>query len=156
MPKNFVGVRLDQELLEHLDGIAKANMLSRSQVIRNLLSGSLYDPYQVMQDASREEFSAAFLGYLVSLNPSSGLDVMNLREWLLQNPYSPRAPKRVRAVVAHYCSDLSSKLRDHAKRLEELAGSPALEKEYEEFMSEERERASHKPEEDIENGDQLT
>ena len=152
MPKEFVGVRLDQELLKHLDGIAKANMLSRSQVIRNLLSASNYDPYQVLQDASRGEFSSAFLAHLVSLNPSSGLDVMILREWLIRNPYHSEAHERVRAVVAHSFGDLSSKLRDDAKRLEELAASPSLEKKYEEFMSEERERASHKPEEDIEDG----
>ena len=90
----------------------------------------------------------------MSLSPGAGLDVMILREWLIRNPDHPNAHERIRAIVAHSFGDLSSKLRDDAERLEELAGSPLLEKEYEEFMSEERERASHKPEEDIEDGEQ--
>lgn len=153
MPKGFVGVRLDEDLLKQIDGIAKANRLSRSKVIRNLLTASVSSPYKLLQDSSREEFSAELLGYLGSLDFHSQLDLLLLREWLLDNPYDPKAPERVRAVIAHYWPALRSKLSDDAKRLEEVAEDDENERKFKEFRDEMSREADRTAEEDITDGD---
>lgn len=141
-----ISLRLDDATLENLDEIAKRRQQSRSKVIRTLIAAASYDPFQVLYDASRGEFSTAFFGYLADLDFVARFDFILLREWLLENPYHPKAYKRVFAVVAHYSRedscledsyrDLSTKVSDDAERLKKLARDDSLEREYIEFKKE--------------------
>lgn len=153
--KDMVGLRMSSDELARLDAEARRRGLKRAALIRNFINEGLVNPYRIIENASRGEFSSAFIAYLdyratqIKENRGGvGFALTQLIVWLEDNPYHPKAYERVCSVLAFSCRLLPDAIRCDAARLEEIARLDSSERVYEEFLEEFESWATHNPEED--------